>query len=143
MYTTCRQAFLKIVNPPQSPQNVHEGDGENEELLAIMEDRTVFVDFLKEMLHLDEQTRMTPVQALQHPFMTMSHLLCSDGRRYVNEGRCGSGYVNNDSSGRCYVNEGGSINNNVTVISTNSSAGFAYVNGGVLENPVDLSNTNL
>ncbi|XP_028290873.1 homeodomain-interacting protein kinase 3-like [Gouania willdenowi] len=39
-----------------------------------MEDRKVFIDFLKELLHLDGDLRISPVEALQHPFITGSYL---------------------------------------------------------------------
>uniref|UniRef100_A0A8C5N9L9 Probable serine/threonine-protein kinase dyrk1 n=2 Tax=Gouania willdenowi TaxID=441366 RepID=A0A8C5N9L9_GOUWI len=39
-----------------------------------MKDIRMFIDFLKKMLHLDGWARITPVVALQHPFITMSHL---------------------------------------------------------------------
>ncbi|XP_028290895.1 homeodomain-interacting protein kinase 3-like [Gouania willdenowi] len=39
-----------------------------------MEDRKVFINFLKELLHLDGDLRISPVEALQHPFITGSYL---------------------------------------------------------------------
>ncbi|XP_069390411.1 homeodomain-interacting protein kinase 3-like [Paralichthys olivaceus] len=41
---------------------------------AEMDDRMVFVSLLKGLLHVDGDQRMTPSQALQHPFINMSHL---------------------------------------------------------------------
>ena len=38
-------------------------------------DRQYFVDLLKKMIHLDPQQRITPNQALHHPFITMEHLV--------------------------------------------------------------------
>ena len=38
-------------------------------------DRQCFVDLLKKMIHLDPQQRITPNQALNHPFITMEHLV--------------------------------------------------------------------
>ncbi|XP_028295453.1 homeodomain-interacting protein kinase 3-like [Gouania willdenowi] len=39
-----------------------------------MEDRKVFIDFLKELLHPDGDLRISPADALQHPFITRSYL---------------------------------------------------------------------
>ncbi|XP_028329155.1 uncharacterized protein LOC114479599 [Gouania willdenowi] len=39
-----------------------------------IKDIRMFIDFLKKMLHLDGWMRITPEVALQHPFITMSHL---------------------------------------------------------------------
>ena len=37
-------------------------------------DRREFIDLLKRMLTLDQERRITPGEALQHPFITMAHL---------------------------------------------------------------------
>ncbi|XP_054626115.1 homeodomain-interacting protein kinase 2-like isoform X2 [Dunckerocampus dactyliophorus] len=39
-----------------------------------MEDRKAFVDLLKCLLQMDPEQRITPEEALKHPFLTMSHL---------------------------------------------------------------------
>ncbi|XP_028329156.1 homeodomain-interacting protein kinase 2-like [Gouania willdenowi] len=39
-----------------------------------MKDIRMFIDFLKQMLHLDGWARITPEAGLKHPFITMSHL---------------------------------------------------------------------
>uniref|UniRef100_A0A8C5HA79 Protein kinase domain-containing protein n=1 Tax=Gouania willdenowi TaxID=441366 RepID=A0A8C5HA79_GOUWI len=39
-----------------------------------MKDRKSFIDLLKKMLRLDGEKRISPTEALQHPFITMSHL---------------------------------------------------------------------
>uniref|UniRef100_H3BZC1 Protein kinase domain-containing protein n=1 Tax=Tetraodon nigroviridis TaxID=99883 RepID=H3BZC1_TETNG len=41
---------------------------------AELEDRRQFVDLLKCLLNVDSEKRISPTQALQHPFITMSHL---------------------------------------------------------------------
>ncbi|XP_034530937.1 homeodomain-interacting protein kinase 1-like isoform X2 [Notolabrus celidotus] len=41
---------------------------------AETEDRRAFVDLMKGLLHLDGSQRITPHQALQHPFIKMAHL---------------------------------------------------------------------
>uniref|UniRef100_A0A3B3ZK24 Protein kinase domain-containing protein n=1 Tax=Periophthalmus magnuspinnatus TaxID=409849 RepID=A0A3B3ZK24_9GOBI len=38
----------------------------------------VFLDFLKNLLHVDPEKRLTVGQALRHPFITMEHLINSD-----------------------------------------------------------------
>lgn len=42
---------------------------------AELEDRHQFVDLLKCLLNVDSEKRISSIQALQHPFITMSHLL--------------------------------------------------------------------
>uniref|UniRef100_A0A8C5DYU3 Protein kinase domain-containing protein n=1 Tax=Gouania willdenowi TaxID=441366 RepID=A0A8C5DYU3_GOUWI len=46
-------------------------------------DRKVFIDLLKKMLHLNGAERISPTEALQHPFITMSHLSHDQGSRDV------------------------------------------------------------
>lgn len=48
---------------------------------AEMEDRKAFVDFLKGLLHWDGEKRLSPTAALQHPFITMTHLSQDPGSR--------------------------------------------------------------
>ncbi len=38
-------------------------------------DRREFIDLLKRMLTLDQERRITPGEALNHPFLTMAHLV--------------------------------------------------------------------
>lgn len=38
-------------------------------------DRKEFIDLLKRMLALDQEQRITPNEALSHPFITISHLI--------------------------------------------------------------------
>ncbi|KAI9528051.1 hypothetical protein NQZ68_024807 [Dissostichus eleginoides] len=45
-----------------------------EEEVAEVEDRMAFVDFLKQLLHLDGDQRISPHYALQQSFITKSHL---------------------------------------------------------------------
>ncbi|CAJ1048789.1 uncharacterized protein LOC117810015 [Xyrichtys novacula] len=42
---------------------------------AEYQDRKAFVDLLKGLLHIEGDKRLTPEEALQHPFITMSHLV--------------------------------------------------------------------
>lgn len=39
-----------------------------------MEDRLAFVDLLKQLLHLDGRLRISAFQALNVPFITMTHI---------------------------------------------------------------------
>ncbi|KAK0151093.1 Homeodomain-interacting protein kinase 1 [Merluccius polli] len=45
------------------------------DVLAEKADRREFIDLLKKMLTLDADKRVTPMKTLNHPFVTMSHLL--------------------------------------------------------------------
>jgi len=49
-------------------------DVEGTELLAEKVDRRELIDLLKNMLMLDQERRITPNEALNHPFQTLSHL---------------------------------------------------------------------
>ncbi|KAK1803507.1 hypothetical protein P4O66_020935, partial [Electrophorus voltai] len=48
---------------------------EGTDVLAEKADRREFIDLLKKMLTLDADKRITPVKTLNHPFLTMTHLL--------------------------------------------------------------------
>ncbi|XP_074659848.1 homeodomain-interacting protein kinase 2-like [Tubulanus polymorphus] len=50
-------------------------DLEGIELMAEKVDRREFIDLLKRMLTLDQERRITPGEALNHPFITMAHLV--------------------------------------------------------------------
>lgn len=45
------------------------------DLLVEKADRREFVGLLKKMLLIDAEERITPAEALSHPFVTMQHLL--------------------------------------------------------------------
>merc|ERR1740128_437087 len=47
---------------------------ERGELLAEKVDRREFIDLLKRMLTMDQERRITPSEALNHPFVTMAHM---------------------------------------------------------------------
>eukprot|EP00092_Neocalanus_flemingeri_P056139 GFUD01066483.1.p1 GENE.GFUD01066483.1~~GFUD01066483.1.p1 ORF type:complete len:1158 (-),score=323.90 GFUD01066483.1:3708-7181(-) len=49
-------------------------DLERGELLAEKVDRREFIDLLKRMLTMDQERRITPSEALNHPFVTMAHM---------------------------------------------------------------------
>lgn len=48
---------------------------EGTDILAEKADRREFIDLLKKMLALDADKRITPMKTLNHPFVTMTHLL--------------------------------------------------------------------
>lgn len=48
---------------------------EGTDILAEKADRREFIDLLKKMLTLDADKRITPMKTLNHPFVTMTHLL--------------------------------------------------------------------
>ncbi|KAK3102981.1 hypothetical protein FSP39_015490 [Pinctada imbricata] len=50
-------------------------DLDGSELLAEKVDRKEFIDLLKRMLTLDQERRIMPGEALNHPFITMAHLV--------------------------------------------------------------------
>ncbi|XP_063303691.1 homeodomain-interacting protein kinase 2 isoform X1 [Pelobates fuscus] len=50
-------------------------DLEGSDLLVEKADRREFIDLLKKMLTIDADKRITPIEALGHPFVTMQHLL--------------------------------------------------------------------
>ncbi|XP_066580297.1 homeodomain-interacting protein kinase 2 isoform X4 [Amia ocellicauda] len=50
-------------------------DLEGSDMLAEKADRREFIDLLKKMLTIDADKRITPIDTLNHPFVTMTHLL--------------------------------------------------------------------
>ncbi|XP_072222410.1 homeodomain-interacting protein kinase 1-like [Leuresthes tenuis] len=77
---------------PKQPRSLSEHHGSLDDLVDVYpkedaaeyEDRKVFVDLLKWLLDLDGDQRISPCKALQHPFVTMSHLIEQpDGREYL------------------------------------------------------------
>ncbi|CAJ1067028.1 homeodomain-interacting protein kinase 2-like isoform X2 [Xyrichtys novacula] len=70
-----RRAFLDDTEPLRSLEDLAHiySDGD----AAEMEDRLAFVDFLKDLLHLDGAKRISPSTALQHTYLTMSHQVMS------------------------------------------------------------------
>lgn len=44
-------------------------------MLVEKADRREFIDLLKKMLTIDADKRITPIETLNHPFVTMTHLL--------------------------------------------------------------------
>ncbi|XP_010881628.1 homeodomain-interacting protein kinase 2 isoform X4 [Esox lucius] len=50
-------------------------DLEGSDMLAEKADRREFIDLLTKMLTIDADKRITPIESLNHPFITMTHLL--------------------------------------------------------------------
>ncbi|XP_023657882.1 homeodomain-interacting protein kinase 2-like isoform X4 [Paramormyrops kingsleyae] len=50
-------------------------DLEGNDMLAEKSDRREFIDLLTKMLTIDADKRITPIETLNHPFVTMTHLL--------------------------------------------------------------------
>lgn len=50
-------------------------DLEGTDMLAEKSDRREFIDLLTKMLTIDVDKRITPIETLNHPFVTMTHLL--------------------------------------------------------------------
>ncbi|MEE6525236.1 hypothetical protein FKM82_025113 [Ascaphus truei] len=50
-------------------------DLEGSDMLVEKADRREFIDLLKKMLTIDADKRITPLETLNHPFVTMTHLL--------------------------------------------------------------------
>lgn len=48
---------------------------EGVDMMVEKADRREFLDLLKRMLVLDAESRTTPGEALNHPFVTMTHLV--------------------------------------------------------------------
>ena len=48
---------------------------EGSELMAEKVDRREFIDLLKRMLTLDQERRIKPGEALNHPYINMAHLV--------------------------------------------------------------------
>lgn len=48
---------------------------EGSDMLAEKADRREFIDLLTKMLTIDADKRITPIETLNHPFVTMAHLL--------------------------------------------------------------------
>uniref|UniRef100_A0A672HE57 Protein kinase domain-containing protein n=1 Tax=Salarias fasciatus TaxID=181472 RepID=A0A672HE57_SALFA len=55
----------------------------SDDLEALQSDREAFVDLVTKMLSIDPAQRITPVQMLEHPFFSLSHLDPSRHHNYV------------------------------------------------------------
>lgn len=65
----------KTTNISISLPQVNMTNLEGTDILAEKADRREFIDLLKKMLALDADKRITPMKTLNHPFVTMTHLL--------------------------------------------------------------------
>ncbi|KAM4609716.1 homeodomain-interacting protein kinase 1 [Polymixia lowei] len=70
-----KEARKYIFNCLDDMMQVNMTSLEGTDILAEKADRREFIDLLKKMLTLDADKRITPMQTLNHPFVTMTHLL--------------------------------------------------------------------
>lgn len=71
-----RDSFDVCVNSSPSISKVNMStDLEGTDMLAEKADRREYIDLLKKMLTIDADKRITPLKTLNHPFVTMTHLL--------------------------------------------------------------------
>uniref|UniRef100_A0A673LWZ7 Homeodomain-interacting protein kinase 1-like n=1 Tax=Sinocyclocheilus rhinocerous TaxID=307959 RepID=A0A673LWZ7_9TELE len=70
-----KEARKYIFNCLDDMMQVNMTNLEGTDILAEKADRREFIDLLKKMLTLDAEKRITPTKTLNHPFVTMAHLL--------------------------------------------------------------------
>ncbi|KAM6976954.1 homeodomain-interacting protein kinase 1 [Aplochiton taeniatus] len=70
-----KEARKYIFNCLDDMMQVNMTSLEGTDVLAEKADRREFIDLLKKMLTLDADKRITPIKTLNHPFVTMTHLL--------------------------------------------------------------------
>ncbi|MED6291558.1 hypothetical protein CHARACLAT_024866, partial [Characodon lateralis] len=70
-----KEARKYIFNCLDDMMQVNMTSLEGTDILAEKADRREFIDLLKKMLTLDSDKRITPMKTLNHPFVTMTHLL--------------------------------------------------------------------
>ncbi|XP_035500289.1 homeodomain-interacting protein kinase 1 isoform X3 [Scophthalmus maximus] len=70
-----KEARKYIFNCLDDMMQVNMTNLEGTDILAEKADRREFIDLLKKMLTLDADKRVTPMKTLNHPFVTMTHLL--------------------------------------------------------------------
>ncbi|XP_062247174.1 homeodomain-interacting protein kinase 1 isoform X2 [Platichthys flesus] len=70
-----KEARKYIFNCLDDMMQVNMTNLEGTDVLAEKADRREFIDLLKKMLTLDADKRITPLKTLNHPFVTMTHLL--------------------------------------------------------------------
>lgn len=69
-----RHSGVLVTCPPCFQVNMTT-DLEGSDMLVEKADRREFIDLLKKMLTIDADKRITPIETLNHPFVTMTHLL--------------------------------------------------------------------
>ncbi|KAG5274035.1 hypothetical protein AALO_G00158450 [Alosa alosa] len=71
--------FTRLQHPAPAINNAANvnmnSDLEGSDMLAEKSDRREFIDLLTKMLTIDADKRITPIETLNHPFVTMTHLL--------------------------------------------------------------------
>ncbi|XP_034392348.1 homeodomain-interacting protein kinase 1 isoform X3 [Cyclopterus lumpus] len=70
-----KEARKYIFNCLDDMMQVNMTNLEGTDILAEKADRREFIDLLKKMLTVDADKRITPLKTLNHPFVTMTHLL--------------------------------------------------------------------
>ncbi|XP_051280170.1 homeodomain-interacting protein kinase 1 isoform X7 [Dicentrarchus labrax] len=70
-----KEARKYIFNCLDDMMQVNMTNLDGTDILAEKADRREFIDLLKKMLTLDADKRITPMKTLNHPFVTMTHLL--------------------------------------------------------------------
>uniref|UniRef100_A0A1A8GF81 Homeodomain interacting protein kinase 2 n=1 Tax=Nothobranchius korthausae TaxID=1143690 RepID=A0A1A8GF81_9TELE len=86
-------------------------DLEGSDMLAEKADRREFIDLLTKMLTIDADKRITPIETLNHPFVTMSHLLDFPHSTHVVLSPQRSKRVKENTPPRCAVLQNGSASN--------------------------------
>ncbi|XP_058497968.1 homeodomain-interacting protein kinase 1 isoform X2 [Solea solea] len=119
-----KEARKYIFNCLDDMMQVNMTNLEGTDILAEKADRREFIDLLKKMLTLDADKRITPVKTLNHPFVTMTHLL-----HFPHSSHVKSCFQNMDiCKRRCSAFENGKnmfANNNTPSAATNLTVTFS------------------
>uniref|UniRef100_A0A8C5DPI8 non-specific serine/threonine protein kinase n=1 Tax=Gouania willdenowi TaxID=441366 RepID=A0A8C5DPI8_GOUWI len=120
-----KEARKYIFNCLDDMMQVNMTNLEGTDILAEKADRREFIDLLKKMLTLDADKRITPMKTLNHPFVTMTHLL-----HFPHSSHVKSCFQNMDiCKRRCSAFENGknlfASNNNAPSAATNLTVTFS------------------
>ncbi|XP_071759395.2 homeodomain-interacting protein kinase 1 isoform X2 [Centroberyx gerrardi] len=119
-----KEARKYIFNCLDDMMQVNMTSLEGTDILAEKADRREFIDLLKKMLTLDADKRITPMKTLNHPFVTMTHLL-----HFPHSSHVKSCFQNMDiCKRRCSAFENGKnlfANNNTPSAATNLTVTFS------------------
>ncbi|XP_019967066.1 homeodomain-interacting protein kinase 1 isoform X2 [Paralichthys olivaceus] len=119
-----KEARKYIFNCLDDMMQVNMTNLEGTDILAEKADRREFIDLLKKMLTLDADKRITPMKTLNHPFVTMTHLL-----HFPHSSHVKSCFQNMDiCKRRCSAFENGKnmfASNNPTSAATNLTVTFS------------------
>lgn len=75
-----QEPLRRVVKSLDDLLTIHPNTGNNP---SVSRDHLLFVDMIKKMLDVDQETRLKPEELLCHPFLTMSHLLGWDPYYYT------------------------------------------------------------